>query len=688
QRCGRPCWKTSRAKPVPESEPSPLGATPDGDGVRFALASAHAEAVTLCLFSDPSDPRETDRIALARDADGVFRGRVSGARAGQAYGYRVSGPWAPERGLRFNVAKLLVDPYARALTGEVRFGESLLGDNALDSAPDMPRALVVDPTCEWGSDRAPQVPWSRTVLYELHVKGMTMRHPDVPAQERGRYLGLAAPAVLEHLRSLGVTTLSLLPVQHSAPDAHVAKLGLANYWGYSTLAYFAPDARFASGSRGEQVAEFREMVRRLHAAGFEVLIDVVYNHTAEGDGLGPLYSLRGIDNPSYYRLNPQRPSEYEDFSGCGNALDLRQPRARALALDSLRAWVRDFHVDGFRFDLAPALARESPAFSASAEFLAELLRDPLLSGVKLVAEPWDTGADGYHLGDFPPPFAEWNDRFRDAARRFWRSDPGLLPELATRLAGSQDCFAPSGRTPQASVNFVTCHDGFTLEDLVSFAHKHNEANLEESRDGSGENWSSGWGAEGPSADPRVLRQRERTKRNLIATLAFGLGVPMLSHGDELSRTQQGNNNAYCQDGPLTWIDWTLDERRRAFLAFVREALALRRASPVFRREKFFSGDGDVTWLRPDGEPMAPDDWRDPARHALGMHIAGESPALFLLCTGRRGIAFRLPAPAPGARWRALLSSACEQPNRVRAGRVHLAPHSCLWLESDGMPASE
>ena len=665
------------------SDPRALGAELDGDGVAFALASAHAESVALCLFRDPADAREAERIALERGEDGVFRGRVAGVGTGQAYGYRVSGPWAPERGLRFNPAKLLVDPYARALSGEVRFGDSLSGENDLDSAPDMPRALVVDPAWDWQGDRAPAVPWTRTVLYELHVKGMTMGHPEVPSHERGRYLGLAAPPVLEHLRSLGVTTLSLLPVQHSAPDAHVAKLGLANYWGYSTLAYFAPDARFASGSRGEQVAEFREMVRRLHAAGFEVLVDVVYNHTAEGDAHGPLYSLRGIDNPTYYRLDVERPSDYEDFSGCGNALDLRLPRARALVLDSLRAWVRELHVDGFRFDLAPALARESPAFSPTSAFLDELVSDPLLGSVKLVAEPWDTGADGYHLGEFPAPFAEWNDRFRDAARRFWRGDAGLVPELATRIAGSADRFGSSGRPPQASVNFVTCHDGFTLEDVVSYGHKHNEANLEDNRDGSAENWSCGWSAEGPSDDAGVLRLRERAKRNLVATLAFSLGVPMLSHGDELSRTQRGNNNAFCHDGPLTWLDWSLDPSKRSFLEFVQSALALRRERPLFQRDEFFSGDGDLTWLRADGEPMAPADWEDPGRCALGALFGGETPALFLLCAAKRGVSFRLPAPAPRTRWRPRLSSACERPNRVRRGRVQLAPFSCLWLDCDG-----
>ena len=590
------------------------------------------------------------------------------------------GAWAPAEGLRFNARKLLVDPYARALTGPLRWHPALFGDNGMDSAPYLPRARVVDPRFDWGDDRPPAVPWSRTVLYELHVKGMTALHPGVPPEQRGRYLGLCAPAVLEHLRALGVTTLSLLPVAHSAPDPHVATLGLTNYWGYGTLGWFAPDARFASGDRGEQVDEFRAMVRALHRAGFEVLVDVVYNHTPEGDGKGPLYSLRGIDNPTYYRLDPAQPSEYEDFSGCGNTLDLRQARTRALVLDSLRAWVTELHVDGFRFDLAPALARGSPGFDPQAPFFAELAADPVLSRVKLVAEPWDARPDGYQLGGFPRPFAEWNDRFRDATRRFWRGDPVGVAELATRLAGSEDVFGPGARPPQASVNFATCHDGFTLEDLVSYAHKHNEANLEANGDGAHESFGASWGAEGPSSDPRIVRARERTKRNLVATLAFALGVPMLSHGDELSRSQRGNNNAYCQDNELTWLDWSLDPRRERFLHFVQRAFALRRASPVFARERFYGHD-HVTWLGADGAPLTADDWKDPARRVLGVRVDG---ALLLANASAKSCLFTLPAPLPGMRWRALLSSACERP-RLRGRRARIAPFACLWLGAEPGP---
>jgi isoamylase len=662
--------------------PAPLGATWDGEATHFALASAHAQAVELCLFENADAAREAKRIELPRRDGDVFEARLADVRPGQLYGYRVHGPWSPETGQRFNARKLLVDPYARALTGALTWHESLSGDNALDSAPYVPRGLVVDLHWDWQNDHSPAVPWNRTVLYEVHVKGMTMLHPEVPEEERGRYLGLSAPAMLEHLRALGVTTLSLLPVQQSSLDAHVARLGVTNYWGYGTLGWFAPDARFASGDRGEQIAEFREMVRRLHAAGFEVLVDVVYNHTPEGDARGPLLSLRGIDNATYYRLDPDHPRQYEDFSGCGNTLDLRQKRTRALALDSLRYWVRELHVDGFRFDLATALARDPIAFDPHAGFLDELTADPLLSRVKLVAEPWDARADGYHLGAFPRPFTEWNDRFRDAARRFWRGDPGHLAELATRLAGSEDLFGASKRGPQASVNFVTCHDGFTLEDLVSHSRKHNEANGEDGRDGAHDNWSSGWGAEGPSEEPRIVRLRERTKRNLVTVLAFAQGVPMLSHGDEVSRTQAGNNNAYCHDGPLTWVDWSLDERQESFLAFVRRAFALRHANPLFAREHFFDGGGGVTWLRADAEAMTPADWREPEGRVLGVHLSGDRAQLLLLNGAERGCLFRLPPPPSRARWRGLLGTACEPPSRIRGSRVRLAAHSALWLGAE------
>lgn len=667
--------------------PTPLGATFDGRGANFALASAHAESVELCLFDGLAAPAESARIALPARSDGVFHGFLPGVRPGQLYGYRVHGPWSPSAGQRFNSRKLLVDPYARALAGDVRWHDALLGHDpadplrpsALDSAPFVPRGLVVDPAYDWGDDAPPRVPWSRTVLYECHVKGMTMRHPEVPQKQRGRYLGLAHPALIAHLRALGVTTLSLLPLHHGAPDAHTAALGLVNYWGYSPLAYLAPDARFASGCLGEQIDEFRAMVRGLHRAGLEVLVDVVFNHTAEGDPRGATYSLRGIDNATYYRLDPRDRAEYEDRSGCGNTLDVRQPRVQDLVLDTLRHWVRELHVDGFRFDLASVLGRDPDAFDANAPFFARLAADPLLANVKLVAEPWDARADGYALGRFPASFAEWNDRYRDATRRFWRGDAGTAPELATRLAGSADLFGHSGRTPQASVVFATCHDGMTLQDLVSYARKHNAANLENDRDGVDENWSRGWGAEGPTDLPQVVRARERAKRNLIASLAFSLGVPMLSHGDELSRTQAGNNNAWCHDSELAWLDWEPSVERRAFLDFVRRALALRRENPVFARERFLTGNGDVVWLRPDGGPMGEADWHAPRLHAFGMHLLGDEDALLLMNSGARGCLFALPPLPSGKAWRALLSSACITPGRPKRGRARLAGHSFTWF---------
>ncbi len=681
-----------------EGSPTPLGATWDGVGTNFALASSRADTVELCLFPDLDAAVESERLALPGRSDDVFHGWVAGVKPGDLYGYRVHGPWTPERGHRFNPRKLLVDPYARALAREIRFDAALLGHDALDpakpsaldSAPFAARAVVIDPRYDWGDDASPRVPWSRTLIYECHVKGMTMRHPAVPEVARGRYAGLAHPAVIEHLRALGVTTLSLLPIHHSAPDAHVASLGLTNYWGYSPLGYLAPDARFASGCLGEQVAEFRAMVRALHRAGLEVLVDVVFNHTAEADPRGPTYALRGIDNAAYYRLDPANPAEYQDWSGCGNTLDVRQPRALQLIVDTLRHWVRELHVDGFRFDLATVLGRDPEAFDARAAFFQIVRQDPTLQSVKLVAEPWDATAGGYALGRFPRGFAEWNDRFRDVTRRFWRGDSDTLPELATRLAGSADVFAESGRPPQASINYVTCHDGMTLADVVSYARKHNEANREQNRDGADENWSSGHGAEGPTELRGVLRARARAKRNLMATLAFSLGVPMLSHGDELSRTQRGNNNAYCLDDETTWLDWSLDEERREFLGFVRRAFALRRQSPLFARTRFLDGGsaGDVVWLRPDGQAFRSDDWLDARSHALGMLLAGgdaEASELLLVNGGAHGCFFGLPADPLSGRWTPVLSSACQTPGRPRRGRVRLAARSFTWLRCERLP---
>jgi glycogen operon protein len=693
--------------------PAPLGAhhrvDAHGPGVDFAVFSAHATRVEVCLFDGPDAAAESARIALPERSGDVWHGRVLGLRPGQLYGLRADGPWAPEAGHRFNPAKLLVDPYARALSGPVVWNEALRGHrpdrpaepDPRDSARWMPRALVTDGAFDWEGDAPPRTPWSRTVLYECHVKGMTARHPGVPPAQRGRYLGLAAEPVVEHLRALGVTAVELLPIQHHAIDAHLAQLGLPNYWGYMTLGFFAPDARFASGALGQQVAEFREMVKRLHRAGLEVILDVVYNHTPEGGHDGPTYSLRGLDNASYYRLRPDQPAEYVDFTGCGNSLDTGHPRALQLVADSLRYWVTEMHVDGFRFDLATVLARNADEFQPAGRFFAVLQQDPVLAGVKLIAEPWDLGPGGWQLGRFPAGWSEWNDRFRDATRRFWRGDGGQLPELASRLAGSSDLFAANGRAPQASVGFVTAHDGMTLRDLVTYAHKHNEANGEANRDG-GHDESHNWGVEGESASLRVGKLRERARRNLFATLALAQGVPMISHGDELGRTQRGNNNAYCQDGELTWLDWSPRPEDQEFLAFARQLLRIRRDNAAFRRRRFFRGERlgpglppDVAWLRADGQPMAGADWHDPERRAFVMAIPAEAAdptdehgepqaaaAVLLLLNGdARTHVFTLPRPtAPGV-WRELVNTACEDGERCHRGGAHVrvAGHSLALL---------
>jgi isoamylase len=689
--------------------PAPLGAhyrrDAAGEGVDFALASTHATRVELCLFDAADASGESARIELPERSGDVWHGHVPGLRPGQLYGYRVHGPWAPESGQRFNPHKLLVDPWARALSGPVRWDPALLGHDPAaperpdprDSAPWVPKGLVVGPDFEWEDDAPPRIPWSRTVLYECHVKGMTWRHPEVPPEQRGRFLGLSSEPVVAHLRTLGVTTLELLPIQHHAVDAHLAALGLPNYWGYMTLGFFAPDPRFASGALGAQVLEFREMVKRLHRAGLEVILDVVYNHTPEGGAEGPTLSLRGIDNASYYRLRVEDPAEYVDHTGCGNTLNVSHPRALQLVLDSLRHWVTEMHVDGFRFDLAPVLARDPLAFQPFGRFFEIVRQDPVLQQVKLVAEPWDLGPEGWQLGRFPHGWAEWNDRFRDCVRRFWRGDAGQVPELASRLAGSSDFF--DGRSPQATVNFVTAHDGMTLRDLVTYAHKHNLANGEDNRDG-GHDESRNWGVEGPSGALRVRKLRERSRRNLIASLLLSQGVPLIAHGDELGRSQRGNNNAYCQDNELTWVDWHLDEEGRAFLDFVRELLAVRRDNAVLRRRRFFRGapvasglPPDIAWLRPDGTPVRPEDWHDPELRCVAMSIPAEAAdptdehgrpqraesILLLLNAHDHTHAFTLPAPQSPLAWHELVNSACGTRRCLVHPRLQVAPHALVLL---------
>ena len=696
--------------------PSPLGATWDGEGTNFALFSEHATAVELCLFDRAEDAAERVRVPLADRSDHVWHACLPDVRPGQLYGYRVHGPYDPEHGHRFNPAKLLLDPYARAVSGTIPWSDPLAGyamrgpeaardlhPGSDDSAGGMPKCVVVEPSFSWGDDRRPGTPWNRTVIYEAHVKGMTMLHPDVPEALRGTYLGLATDPIIDHLLSLNVTAIELLPVHHFVTERRLSDSGLTNYWGYSSIGYFAPDVRYASAGLGQQVSEFKSMVKRFHRAGLEVILDVVYNHTAEGNHLGPTLSFRGIDNAAFYRLDPDHPRYYADYTGCGNTLDLRHPRTLQLVMDSLRYWVTEMHVDGFRFDLAPVLARESPDMNPLARFFDVVRQDPDVSRVKLIAEPWDLGPGGYQVGHFPFGWTEWNAPYRDTARRFWRGDGGQVGDLASRLAGSSDLFEASRRHPQASINFVTCHDGFTLHDLVSYEHKHNEANHEENRDGTDDNQSRNWGAEGPCDAVHVVRMRERIKRNLLATLAFSQGVPMLSHGDEIGRTQLGNNNGYCQDGPLTWVNWRLDPLQRDLLAFVRKVFAMRAANPVLRRRKFFrheperAGEGkDLTWLSPEGKEMTAEQWSDASNHVLGMLVRGEATddtdergrrprgmaVLLLLNGGARSRAFTLPEMERPGSWTQMLDTAHPTPRAIRGGKVHLAAHSLRLLQHE------
>jgi glycogen operon protein len=695
--------------------PSPLGATWDGEGTNFAVFSEHATAVDLCLFSHGEDAEEAARIRLRERTDQIWHAYLPDVRPGQLYGFRMHGPYAPEDGHRFNPAKLLLDPYARAISGTIRWSDALSGysmeppmeerdlvPDGTNSAGGLPKCVVVESAFSWGDDKPPRTPWNRTVIYEAHVKGMTMLHPDVPESIRGTYLGLATDPVVDHLLSLGVTAIELLPVHHFVTERRLAEMGLFNYWGYATIGFFAPDVRYATGALGQQVAEFKSMVKRFHRAGIEVILDVVYNHTAEGNHLGPTLSFRGIDNSAYYRLEPNW-RFYTDWTGTGNTVDIRHSRTMQLVMDSLRYWVADMHVDGFRFDLAPVLARGDVDVSPFAEFFDVVRQDPVVSKVKLIAEPWDLGPGGYQGGRFPIGWGEWNGKYRDTTRRYWRGDPGQLGEFASRLAGSSDLFEHSQRSPQASINFVTCHDGFTLHDLVSYESKHNEANGEDNRDGTDDNRSRNWGVEGPTEAVHVIRTRERIKRNFMATLAFSQGVPMISHGDEVGRTQRGNNNAYCQDSPLTWVDWRLTPLQRQLLDFTRAVFAIRAANPVLRRRNFFrhqpdhpGGVKDLTWLRHDGNEMTEADWADPANHVLGMLILGEATdeidergrrlvgeAILLLTNGgARSRPFTLPQlESPGA-WVEVLNTAHPSPRVVRQGKVSLVAHSLMLLRHE------
>jgi isoamylase len=663
----------------------PRGATWDGEGVNFSLFSANAEKVELCLF-DLTGRHELQRIDVRERTDENWHVYLPEARPGLLYGYRVHGPYAPENGHRFNPHKLLIEPYAKQLHGPLAWNDAHFGYRTghpkqdlsfdrRDSAPGTPKCRVVDSAFTWGNDRPPRIPWHDTVIYEAHVRGLSIRHPDVPPRLRGTYAGLATAPIVDHLVRLGITAIELMPVHAFVDDRHLMEKGLHNYWGYNTLGFFAPEMRYAATGR---ISEFKTMVKVLHSAGIEVFLDVVYNHTAEGNQLGPTLEFRGIDNASYYRLSAENPRYYIDFTGTGNTLNLQHPRVLQMLMDSLRYWVLEMHVDGFRFDLASALARELHDVDRLGSFFDTIGQDPVLSQVKLIAEPWDLGSGGYQVGNFPPGWNEWNDKYRDTLRGYWKGDGGLVADFARRFTGSSDLYEASGRKPHASINFITAHDGFTLGDLVSYNEKHNEANGEDNRDGHNENRSWNCGVEGPTDDRTVLALRQRQKRNLLASLLLSQGVPMVLGGDELSRTQRGNNNAYCQDNELSWFDWNLDERQKLFLEFVARMIMLRRRHPVFSRRRYVRVDTltaeglkQIIWLTPDGREMTESDWQKEFARCLGVFLAGgaierrghrgqpikDSNFLLLFNAHHETITFRI-APALSAKsWFTVLDTA-------------------------------
>ncbi|HEY1892749.1 MAG TPA: glycogen debranching protein GlgX [Steroidobacteraceae bacterium] len=659
-------------------QPYPRGATWDGEGVNFALFSANADKVELCLF-DASGRHEVQRITLRERTDEIWHCYLPEARPGLLYGYRVHGPYRPEQGQRFNPNKLLIEPYAKRLEGALQWSDAHFGYrlrhpkadlsfDKRDSAAGTPKSRVIDSAFTWGDDRPPRVPWHDTVIYEAHVRGATMRHPEVPPPLRGTYAGLATAPMIEHFLRLGITTLELMPVHAFVDDRTLLDKGLRNYWGYNTIGFFAPERRYSATGN---VSEFKTMVKTLHSAGIEVILDVVYNHTAEGNELGPTLSMRGIDNGAYYRLSPESPRYYMDFTGTGNTLNLQHPRVLQLIMDSLRYWVQEMHVDGFRFDLASALARELYDVDRLGSFFDTIGQDPVLSQVKLIAEPWDIGSGGYQVGNFPPGWNEWNDKYRDSMRAYWKGDGGLIGEIARRFTGSSDLYEASGRKPHASINFITAHDGFTLADLVSYNEKHNQANAEDSRDGANENRSWNCGLEGPTQDEPVRTLRIQQKRNLMATLLLSQGVPMVLGGDELGHTQLGNNNAYCQDNELSWLDWELDADRQAFLEFTCGLIAMRRRHPVFSRRRFLQGDTvtadglrEIIWLNPEGREMSEAEWGVPFARCLGLYLAGAAIErrdrrgrlvtdnnFVLLCNAHHeSIPFQLPAALAEKVW--------------------------------------
>ena len=654
--------------------PHPLGATWDGRGTNFALFSANAERVELCLF-DGHGRREIERIVLPERTEDVWHGCLNDIAPGQLYGYRVHGPYHPERGLRFNPHKLLVDPYAKQLAGRLVWSDAHFGYRAgstradlsfdrRDNARGMPKGVVVDEAFTWGKERGPAIPWEDTIIYEAHVKGLTQLREDVPAAWRGTYRGLTAPSVVAHLKQLGVTTLELLPIHAFIDDRHLVERGLSNYWGYNTLSFFAPEARYANGA---PLDSFRSTVSRLHDAGIEIIVDVVYNHTAEGNHLGPTLNFRGIDNTSYYWLLPDQPRYYDDFTGCGNALNLTHPRVLQMVMDSLRFWVQVCHVDGFRFDLASTLGRGPNGFDRGAAFFAAIRQDPALGAAKLIAEPWDLGPGGYQVGGFPSGWSEWNDHFRRTLRRYWSGEGNLIGELGRRMTGSADLFHHDHRSPRSSVNFITVHDGFTLADLVSYERKHNEANGEHNRDGSDENHSTNCGVEGPTEDPKILELRRQLRRNLLSSLMLAQGVPLLLAGDEVGNSQGGNNNAYCQDNPIGWVDWSaLGRDEEDMTSLVSQLAKLRRHLSQLRPRRWVEGrrpDGSfgALWLTPQATEMTERDWNFPEGHflsyVLGPLKATDVPLYVVLNAAPETIELTLPALPKYGRWTVLLETA-------------------------------
>ena len=689
-------------------QPYPLGATWDGAGVNFALFSENATAVDLYLFDSRWPAQQVAVIRLTEQTDHVWHVYLPEAKPGLLYGYRVLGPYEPQAGHRFNPAKLLLDPYARAVNGHIQWSEALfgytIGDEQADlsydqrdSAAGMPKCVVTDSTFDWQGDQPLRTPWHRTLIYEMHVKGFTARHPEVPARLRGTYAGLAHPAVIEYLTNLGITAVELLPIHQFVVDKHLVDKGLTNYWGYNSIGFFAPECCYSSsGCAGEQVIEFKQMVRALHAAGIEVILDVVYNHTGEGNQMGPTLCFRGIDNAAYYRLVADDQRYYMDYTGCGNTLNMTHPRTLQLIMDSLRYWVQEMHIDGFRFDLAAALARELHEVDRLGAFFDIIHQDPVLSQVKLIAEPWDLGEGGYQVGNFPVLWAEWNGIYRDTVRGFWRGDERLIPDLAYRLTGSSDLYERGGRRPYASINFVTAHDGFTLADLVSYNEKHNEANLDDNRDGHDHNLSWNCGVEGPTDDPAVLELRARQQRNFLATLLLSQGVPMLQAGDEIGRTQQGNNNTYCQDNELSWVDWKPDRAKKQLHDFTRLMIQLFHEHPVLRRRKFFQGRRirgseirDLVWFRADGQEMTEADWNLTMTRSIGLRLAGDAigevdrngehivddTLLILMSAYHEPLPFVLPAHRENVEWELMIDTRhalgrSEHPVLLKGGSVY------------------